>query len=121
MCDVLDANVQCKREQWQRVHFSICYNTVQWGEKNAASTYLFWCLDSTKSCHDVVYRDLIFIVCVSLERPGGQFWLKGESCTMFNIVPTKSNFLKISVWVGTAAWHPPPAPPLGAALHETLL
>ena len=91
------------------------------GGKNVAPTYLFWRLDSKKIWRDVVYYDLIFIVCVSLERPGGQFRLKGESCIMFNIVPTKSDFFKFRCEWGLQLGNPPPTPALGAALHETLL
>jgi len=39
VCDVLDTYVQCKQEQWQRVHFSICYNIVRRGKKSR--TFIF--------------------------------------------------------------------------------
>jgi hypothetical protein len=107
VCDVLDTHVQCKQEQLQRVHFS---TTQCKGGKKVAPTYLFWSLDSKKICHDLVYCDLIFIVCISLERPGGQFRLKGESCIMFNIVTTKSDFLKFRFGWGLQLGTPSPHP-----------
>jgi len=88
---VLDTMCSASKSNGKR--FILVFVTTQCkGGKNVVSTYLFWCLDSKKICHDVVYCDFIFIVCVSLGRRGGHFWLKGKSCIMFNFVPTKSDF-----------------------------
>jgi hypothetical protein len=88
--------------------FILVFVTTQFrGKKCVAPTYLFWHLDSKKMCHDVVYYDFVFIVCVSLWPISAEGWIMYDvQCHAYKIW-----FFFFFFWVETAAWHPLPHHP----------